>query len=120
MKVKHKAKALAIRCIDFRFQEMIKQDLIERGLKGKFDNIAIPGVSKNLKEVVKYAKVSLKLHDPDQVLIYEHQTCGAYGENDSKENHRKNAQKLSEKLKMIKPDLEIVILFATQRGIENL
>lgn len=120
MSVGHKAQALAITCIDYRFQEMIDQDLKNRGLRGNVDRIAWPGAAKDLANVTQGAKVSLKLHDPDVMLIYEHEDCGAYGEDNSAQTHKANAQKLANSLKEIKPTLAVEILIATFDGIKPL
>lgn len=120
MPTKHKAQALAIHCIDFRFQKVIDDDLVNRGLGGKFDRIAWPGASKDFEAVDRNAKLSLKLHDPNQVLIYEHEDCGAYGDDNSEETHRQNAVRLKNSLLNIKPQLQIVALIATFQGIKEL
>lgn len=120
MSPKHKAHTLVIECIDFRFQEVIDADIQTRGCKGKFDRIAWPGASKDFDNIESAAKLSLKLHDPNQVLIYEHEDCGAYGPNNSEEAHRENAQKLAKSLKETKPNLQVITLFATFEGIKEL
>ena len=55
----HKAQALAIHCIDLRFQQTIDQDLAARNLTGKFDRISWPGASKDLENVQTACKISL-------------------------------------------------------------
>lgn len=118
MSVKHKA--LAIHCIDLRFQKMIDEDLTQRELIDKFDRISWPGASKDLDNVADSALISLRLHDPNQVIIYEHEDCGAYGDDNSQDSHRKNAQALAARLKEIKPNLEVNTLLATFEGIKEL
>jgi carbonic anhydrase len=120
MSVKHKAKALAIHCIDFRFQTIIEEDLKERGLAGLVDRISVPGASKDFDVVDRFAKLSLQLHDPDQIIIYEHEDCGAYGENNSEEAHRTNAQKLKAHLIKLKPEIKVTILFVTFNRIKEI
>ena len=120
MSVEHKAEALAIHCIDYRFQEMIDQDLASRGLNGNVDRIAWPGASMDLDKVSEAANVSIRLHDPNQAFIYEHEDCGAYGEDNSLKTHKENAEKLAEKLKEAKPSLEITPLIATFDGVKEL
>lgn len=116
----HKAKILAIQCIDLRFQEMVDQDLHQKAPYGKFDRISWPGSSLDFENVKKSALVSLKLHDPDEILIYEHEDCGAYGEKNSNEAHRANAQKLADVLLQEKPGLKVKTLIATFNGIQSL
>lgn len=120
MSVGHKAEALAIHCIDLRFQQMIDEDLEKKELEGKFDRISWPGASKDSDNVLKSASISIRLHDPDIALIYEHEDCGAYGEDNSEQTHRKNAQELAGRLKQIKPTLQVSILIATFEGIKEL
>lgn len=116
----HKAKALVISCIDFRFQEMINQDLTDRGLESQFDRIAWPSASRDFDNVLQTAKLSLTLHDPDELYIYEHEDCKAYGQDNSEEAHRINAQRLADALKQLKPTLTVTTLMATFDGIFKL
>ena len=120
MSVQHKAEVLAIHCIDLRFQAQIDNDLQNRGLKDKFDRISWPGASKDLETVKNAAEISLRLHDPDLVIIYEHEDCGAYGQENSQDTHRQNAVKLANSLKKIKSSLEVTTLIATFQGIRPL
>lgn len=120
MPVEHKAKALAVLCIDYRFQEVIDQDLQSRGLNGNVDRIAWPGASKDLDNVSEAAKVSIRLHNPDLAYIYEHEDCGAYGENNSTQTHKRNAEELAQRLRQIKPTLEVNTFIATFEGIKEL
>src|SRR3989344_6502821 len=110
MSVQHKAPALAIHCIDFRFQKQIEKDLEKRGLFGQFDRIAWPGVSLDFENVSKASELSIKLHNPDLALIYEHEDCGVYDEDDSLNTHRKNAQRLKTFLVGIKPGIKVTTL----------
>lgn len=120
MTVTHKAQALVIHCIDFRFQKMIDDDLKSRNLDDKFDRIAWPGAAKDLENVKEAAAVSLRLHDPEEIIIYEHEDCGAYGQNNSEDSHRQNAQNLANALKEIKPSLKVSTLLMTIDGIKEL
>ena len=116
----HKAKALAIHCIDLRFQKAIDADIQTRVPYGEFDRISWPGSSIDFENVKTAASVSLRLHDPDEIIIYEHEDCGAYGQDNSPETHKKNAQKLSGALKEIKPSLQVTTLIATFEGVKEL
>lgn len=116
----HKAKVLAIHCIDLRFQQMIDKDLVARVPYGEFDRISWPGASIDFENVKGASAISLKLHDPDEIVIYEHEDCGAYGEDNSLETHKNNAQKLVKALREIKPRFQAVTLIATFEGIKQL
>ncbi|MBI4037851.1 hypothetical protein HY382_02290 [Candidatus Curtissbacteria bacterium] len=116
----HKAQTLVIQCIDLRFQKMVDEDLEKRGLKEKFDRISWPGASLDLNNVKNSAEVSLKLHDPDEIIVYEHEDCGAYGNDNSPNRHKENALKLIKALQKTKPSLKTVTLIATFIGVKSL
>lgn len=99
---------------------MIEEDLKKRGLAGNVDKIALPGASKDLDQVTRAAEVSIRLHDPDLALIYEHEDCAAYGDDNSLQTHKNNAAKLAEKLKEGKPSLKVTSLIATFEGVREL
>ena len=99
---------------------MIDKDLQQRSSYGKFDRISIPGASMDFENAQKYALISLQLHNPDEVLIYEHEDCGAYGKENSKDVHKSNAQKLADALMQEKPSLQVHTLIATFNGIQRL
>lgn len=116
----HKAQVLAIHCIDLRFQKTIDEDIQTRVPYGEFDRISWPGASIDFENVKNASAISLKLHDPDEIIIYEHEDCGAYGQDNSLQTHKNNAQKLVEALQEIKPQLQAVTLIATFEGIKDL
>ncbi len=116
----HKAKLLVIHCIDLRFQKAIDEDVKKQANYGEFDRIAWPGSSIDFENVKNASKVSLKLHNPDNVIIYEHEDCGAYGEDNAFETHKKNAQKLENALKEASPNLNVSTKIATFEGIKEL
>lgn len=116
----HKAKILAIHCIDLRFQQMINEDILKRVKHGEFDRIAWPGTTIDLENVKKSSKVSLKLHNPDEIVIYEHEDCGAYGKNNDFEIHKTNAKLLADSIIIDSPNIKITTLIATFDGIIKL
>ena len=120
MSKKHKAKALRIKCIDWRFAEVIAIDAQARGLIGNSDEISWPGASKDFDNVSKAAALSIKLHDPDEAYIYEHEDCGVYENDNSLDAHRKNAYKLKAFLEEKKPSMKVTTLIATFDGIKEL
>lgn len=116
----HKAKLLVIHCIDLRFQEMIDSDVKSNAKYGEFDRIAWPGASIDFENVKNASDISLKLHNPNKVVIYEHEDCGAYGKDNSYQIHKKNAQKLEKALKETNPSLNVSTKIATFEGIKEL
>ncbi len=85
----HKAKACIITCMDFRFHEAIQGFLKEKGYLGTSDEISIAGGSRDFIKPVeeddgryiwKELGLSIKLHDPDEVVFIDHQDCGGYAQ----------------------------------------
>jgi len=120
MSKEHKTEALAIHCIDFRFQDQIQEHLEYVQSLKDFDRISWPGASKDFDNVSQAAALSIELHDPDEAYIYEHEDCGAYGEDNSMDAHRKNAYKLKAFLEEKKPNIIVTTLIATFAGIKEL
>ena len=87
--IMHKAKALVITCMDFRFQNAIRGYLKKNGILGDCDRIVIAGGSRDFVCPVKpqfssyvwtQLELSLKLHDPKEVIVIDHQDCGGYAQ----------------------------------------
>jgi carbonic anhydrase len=93
MKKPHMCQALVISCIDFRFITKVRDFLINQGLEDKYDLITVPGASLGLKNIAAAILTSIRLHDPDQILIFDHEDCGAYGNNNSKKAHSENLKR---------------------------
>ena len=120
MSKEHKTEALAIHCIDFRFQDQIQEHLEYVQSLKDFDRISWPGASKDFDNVSQAAALSIELHDPDEAYIYEHEDCGAYGNDNSEETHKENAEKLKEFLLGKKPQIKVTTLIATFEGMKAL
>ncbi|MDA8063877.1 MAG: hypothetical protein M0Z27_05620 [Thermaerobacter sp.] len=78
--------AVVVSCMDFRLRERLASVLaLRHGISG-FDLICLAGGGKNLAEagpvrdvVLDNVEVSLRLHRPGQIVVVNHQDCGAYG-----------------------------------------
>lgn len=114
----HKCKALVISCIDFRFISKIRDFLVKEGLKDNYDLITIPGAALSIEKAASSIITSLNLHDPDEIYIFDHEDCGAYGSDNSKETHEKNLRKANEILLQGNPDKKINIFLAGFKNIE--
>ncbi|MBI2099619.1 hypothetical protein HYT45_04430 [Candidatus Uhrbacteria bacterium] len=84
----HKAKALLIHCIDFRFIKKIKEWMGSQNLLGVCDEVSLAGAVQNIvspkneadKELVlRQIDIAKRLHDIDEVILMNHTDCGAYG-----------------------------------------
>jgi carbonic anhydrase len=76
----HNAKALVISCIDFRFQSHIRKFLVDRGLENNYDLVCLAGSVKNIDDfLLNQIKISSDLHHIEEIILINHQDCGAYG-----------------------------------------
>ncbi len=136
----HKAKAVAILCMDFRFQEKIQNWLKDNGYLGHTDEISIAGASRDFitpvedwhKDYVNLQlELSVKLHDPDEILIFDHQDCGGYAQDDTipsgldyeedKKRHIEYATKVKELLEQKYPNKTIKMMYVPfDKPIEQL
>ncbi len=122
----HKAKACVILCIDFRFQKHTQKWLEEKGYIGDSDEIVVAGVCRDIVKpiedfhksaLLRQIDLSVQLHDPDEIVIIDHQDCGGYAqddtipsglsEQDDKKAHQEYATKVNEILKEKYPQKEI-------------
>lgn len=85
----HKAKAIVIGCIDFRFRGAIDKFLQTQEFGDSYDLINIAGGSRDFispvetadgQYVWKQLELSLKLHEPDMIVFIDHQDCGGYAQ----------------------------------------
>lgn len=85
----HKTQAVVLTCIDFRTYDHSKR-VLERALAEKFniesfDLVSLAGGARNLlqdkrREVaLEDLATSIRLHDPDLIILVNHKDCGAYG-----------------------------------------
>ena len=89
----HPCKALVISCIDYRFVTKVRDFILNRGLDGSYDLITVPGASLNLETIMDNIDTSIRLHNPSEIYIFDHEDCGAYGKNDSEKAHFGNLKK---------------------------
>lgn len=125
----HKALALAVTCIDYRFVADTV-DLLERTtLSRMYDYSVVPGVALGLNlednpfasmkgswrsSFLDYVQLAVELHSISKVILVSHESCGCYkavyGDWDSPEHevalHRDNLQKFVVTMKKLAPMLE--------------
>lgn len=120
----HNCDLLVISCIDFRFQQHLKE-FLEKDYKGNYDLICLAGAAKNFisgsqadgETIRKQVRISKELHHIKKVFLINHQNCGAYGSaivsgsSKEKEIHRKDLIRAKEEIREVFPDLGVVLYF---------
>ncbi len=80
-----RAEAVAIHCMDLRFQPLLDTYLRDRFGDGNVDRIAVGGGVRELVRspedsfVLGQLRTSVQLHHPPRVVLLQHEDCGAYG-----------------------------------------
>ncbi|NCO75215.1 MAG: carbonic anhydrase [Cyanobacteria bacterium] len=134
-KADHKAKALVLSCIDFRFVDFEQNFLINSNLDHEFDWLSLAGASLALNDFPSHADtevfweqlaLSYKLHHIEKVIILDHQDCGAYAskidaklsENPEKElqTHRQYLSQAKSIIKEKYSNLEVELYFVHLDG----
>lgn len=118
----HQCEALVISCIDFRFQEHLKEFLNKRHFQS-YDLVCMAGGAKNflqgstLPVALNQVGLSFKLHQIKRVYLINHQNCGAYGANFESGSpqelvaHSEDLKKAGKVIKEALPNLEIHLYF---------
>ncbi|MBI2647953.1 MAG: hypothetical protein HYW98_01245 [Candidatus Wildermuthbacteria bacterium] len=80
----HTCKAVVVHCIDFRFCRALN-DFFEEEYPEGYDNVVIAGGVKDIVEkgdqsfALGQLKLSMRLHQPKEIVLVQHEDCGAYG-----------------------------------------
>lgn len=125
---------LVLSCIDFRFVEAIHNFLASKGLTRKYDWTALAGASLALASFPQPAdqnafwdqlEISVNLHHIGEVMLFEHQECGAYNrlhphlsENKKREReiHKLYAANAAQAIINRYPQMEVKAYFVTLLG----
>ena len=118
----HTCDLLVISCIDFRFQEALR-NFLNKEHRGDYDLVCLAGAAKNLvsgrdfgKEVLfDQIRISQNLHQIKKIFLVNHQNCGAYGESltswspQEREVHKADLTRARDKIAELFPKLEVLL-----------
>jgi carbonic anhydrase len=88
----HKANNCVITCIDFRLQKAYTEFLESHNMVGESDIISVAGCSRDIVKplenwhrdsILRQLELSVKLHDPDNIVLLDHQDCGGYAQDNT-------------------------------------
>jgi hypothetical protein len=121
--------------MDFRFQKSVQTWLKERGYLGSCDEVIVAGASRDIVKPIEPAHkdylmrqidLSVKLHNPDEIVIIDHQDCGGYAQDETirsgletqedRDSHCKYASEAKVILKEKYPKKEIKTFYAKLGG----
>ncbi len=103
----HKAEAIVITCIDFRFQEYINDWLSQNLAPKTYDRGAFAGAAKNLDTILSQIEVANRLHHIKKAILINHEDCGAYGDQGHIDHHVKDLHHASKTIRTRFPNLKV-------------
>ena len=131
----NRCKALVLHCMDYRFQSEFRRFLSEDlDLDGRCDALTVGGSCISLarpsdapgKEYILHQiGLSASLHGIREVILINHQDCGAYlpfeDAMSERVQHETDLQKARQVIQSVHPDLEVRLFFATftEKGNER-
>ncbi len=122
----HFAKALVLRCMDYRFVSSLRDHVISLGLKDQYDLVSVAGEAKNMVDpenpadpefVMRQIDIAKRLHHIAEVIIINHLDCGAYPKNfasaeEEKSRHEADLKQAKDMVQARFPDLKVRIMLA--------
>ena len=113
----HTCDAIVISCIDFRIQKYVSHWLKERYPKYRsFDRVALSGGGFDLYAILNQIDISDRLHKIKNVLLINHEDCGAYGDAGSYEHHVHDLTRAVKMTKTLYPHLNITAYYLHMDG----
>lgn len=116
----HKAEAIVITCIDFRFQEYIQNWLEENFQPKTFDRGAFAGAAKSLDTILSQIEVASRLHHVKKAVIINHEDCGAYGPEGHIDHHIRDLKHVEKQVLEQFPNLEVETYYLHLDGVFEL
>jgi carbonic anhydrase len=108
--------AVAVTCIDFRFQKFFDRWLHENLQVGNYDRIGIAGGVKGWETVFSQIKISKTLHGVETVVLVNHEDCGVYGEEGTRDRHTADLREARAKVLEEFPDVGVELYYARLDG----
>ena len=103
--------ALVVRCIDFRFIQYIRH-FTDTQLAGKtYDIVGYGGATKEWDAVMKEVDISEGLHEFKQLVLINHEDCGAYGDEGTPERHAADLRKARDVVLSKYPQLQVDLYY---------
>lgn len=112
----HTCDVIVTTCIDFRFQGFIDKFIEEKFGNNNHDRVAWAGGVKDWDNVLNQIKISKRLHDIKEVVLINHEDCGAYGELGTPEKHAEDLKTAYGAIKNELSDVEIKTFYAKLDG----
>lgn len=107
----HTCDSLVISCIDFRFRKFLNDWLNEKMSGKTYDYVGFAGGIKNLEIIVGQLDISVRLHQINEVVLINHEDCGAYGKESTHDRHSLDLKKAKEVILNKYPSLKVDLFY---------
>jgi len=107
----HKCDALIVACIDFRFQKYLKNWLKKNFQNKTYDYVGFAGATKNLDIIIGQLDISVRLHQIKEVVLINHEDCGAYGVDSTHDRHSADLLKAKKLIVSKYPNLSVSLFY---------
>ena len=99
--------ALVVHCIDYRLQEFLNEWLKDNLPVRGFDRVAIAGGVYDVFYALRQVEIAVRLHQIKEVILINHEDCGAYGEAGNYARHKTDLEEAERKIEALFPDLDV-------------
>lgn len=113
---KHSCDAIVVSCIDFRFQNYLR-DWLDKTLKEKsYDYVGFAGSTKDLNTILKQIDISVRLHSIKETYLIHHEDCGAYGSQSTPQRHASDLTQAKNQIQLKYPSLKVFLFYLHLNG----
>ena len=107
----HICDAFIVACIDFRFQKYLKNWLEKNYQDKTYDYVGFAGGSKDLETIKKQLDISVRLHHIKEVVLINHEDCGAYGVESTHDRHAADLKKAKKTINVLYSYLKVNLYY---------
>ncbi len=107
----HTCDAFVVSCLDFRFRNYLNKWLGEKMTGKTYDYVSYAGASKNLKTIMGQLDISVRLHQVKEVILINHEDCGAYGVESTDNRHAADLNKAKKTISSQYPNLPVSLYY---------
>lgn len=112
----HTCDAFVVSCIDFRFRNYLNKWLEKKMANKTYDYVSFAGTSKNLETIMGQLDISVRLHQVKEVVLINHEDCGAYGVESTHDRHAADLNKAKKNILGKYPNLKVDLFYLHLNG----
>lgn len=107
----HVCDAFVVSCIDFRFRNFLNKWFEEKMTGKTYDYVGYAGASKNIEIIMGQLDISVRLHQVKEVILINHEDCGAYGVESTHDRHAADLNRAKKTILKKYPILSVELFY---------